>query len=182
MLSTRIKEDTKKAHQELEKKVVLKMKAIRSTANYANFLNSFYIYFNALEAIIAPYITAQILPDYSERRDSKYLKRDIEELGFEVKLPSKISLPEINSLAEALGAMYVMEGSIMGGPIIVDILKKNGITKGFSFFSGYGAGTGEMWTKFISALNTHASTAIDQQNAISAANHTFSEFQHVFKD
>lgn len=180
LLSTKIKEDTKKAHQELEKKVVLQMKAIRSSSDYANFLNSFYVYFNAIEQLIAPYITAEVLPDLAERRDSKYLKLDIQELGYEIQNSPEISLPEINSLCEALGAMYVMEGSIMGGPIIVDILKKNGIPKGFSFFSGYGANTGKMWANFIAVLNTQVNTAIDQQNAIRAANQTFSKFQHVF--
>jgi len=182
LLSTHIKEETKKAHQELEKKVVLKMKAIRSDADYADFLSSFYVYFNAVEQIIAPYITAEILPDHSERRNSEYLKSDIQELGAKVAQPSEISLPKVNSLAEALGAMYVMEGSIMGGPIIVDILKKYGITKGFSFFSGYGPDTGKMWANFISVLNTKAGSEADQQKAIQAANQTFSNFQKVFRN
>ncbi len=82
MLSTNIKEATKAAHQNLEKKVVLKLKSIRSDEDYADFLKHFYAYFNHVEKAIKPYITTGLLPDYAERRNSSYLKRDIEALGF----------------------------------------------------------------------------------------------------
>jgi len=181
-LSSRLKEETKKAHQELEKKVILKMKAIRSDADYADFLNSFYNYFHAIEQVITPYVTKDVLPDHADRRNSKYLKLDIEALASQVKLLPEITVPKIETLAQAMGAMYVLEGSIMCGPIIVNILKKYGITKGFSFFSGYGENTGKMWKNFISVLNTHVVSPIDQQVAIEAANQTFNNFQQVFKD
>ncbi len=180
-LNTRIKEETKKAHQELEKKVVLRLKAIRSETDYADFLNRFYTYFNAIEQLIAPYLSPAILPDLNQRRNSSYLRSDIEELGEEVTQLAELSLPEINTTAGALGAMYVIEGSIMGGPIIVEMLKKYGMNKGFSFFSGYGQATGEMWASFIATLNANADTDSRQAEAIEAANQTFSRFQYVFE-
>lgn len=180
LLSARIKEATKKPHQELEKKVILKLKGIRSEADYADFLSSFYNYFNTVEKAISPYISNEVLSDNAERRNSNYLKSDIEELGFQVKPVIGLPEPEITSLPAALGAMYVMEGSIMGGPIIVEMLKKHGITKGFSFFSGYGAETGKMWSAFVAVLNAEASDEQAQQIAINAANETFDKFQIYF--
>jgi heme oxygenase len=180
MLSTSIKEATKEAHLNLEKKVVQKMKAIRSDADYADFLKHFYAYFNQVEQAIAPYITTELLPDHAERRNSSYLKQDIEELGSNVNdLPTATS-PEINNTIQALGALYVMEGSIMGGPIIVKMLEKFGITKGVSFFSGYGEATGQMWGKFVAVLNAQANKEAEEQQAITAANDTFSNFGEVF--
>jgi heme oxygenase len=180
MLSTRIKEATKTAHQELEKKVVLKLKAIRSNADYADVLKCFYTYFNAVEKAIAPYLTSELIPDLAERRNSSYLKQDIEELGADVHSLPEVRVPEINNAVEALGAMYVMEGSIMGGPIIVQMLAKYGITKGISFFSGYGEATGAMWGKFVAVMNVAAKTAEDEARAIEAANETFLRFGEVF--
>lgn len=180
MLSTNIKEATKAAHQDLEKKVVLKLKAIRSNADYADVLKHFYAYFNAVEKAISPYITAELLPDLAERRNSAYLRRDIEELGADVDSLPEVRVPEINNTVEALGAMYVMEGSIMGGPIIVQMLAKYGVTKGVSFFSGYGESTGVMWGKFVSVMNAAAETEKDETAAIAAANETFSRFGEVF--
>lgn len=180
MLSNSIKEATKEAHLTLEKKVVQKMKAIRSDADYADFLKHFYAYFNRVEQVIAPYITADLLPDHAERRNSSYLKQDIEALGADVKALPAVTVPEITNTVQALGALYVMEGSIMGGPIIVKMLEKFGITKGVSFFSGYGEATGQMWGKFIAILNAEANSRIDEEQAIATANSTFSHFGEVF--
>lgn len=180
MLSTNIKEATKAAHQDLEKKVVLKLKAVRSNADYADVLKHFYAYFNEVEQAIAPYITTALLPDHAERRNSSYLKKDIEELGSDTKELPEASSPEISNALQALGAMYVMEGSIMGGPIIVQMLAKYGVDKGVSFFSGYGEATGQMWGKFVAVMNAEAQNEADEAIAIAAANETFARFGDVF--
>lgn len=180
MLSTTLKETTKEAHQQLEKKVVLKMKAIRSDKDYADFLKYFYAYFNKVEQAIAPYLNTDLLPDYNDRRTSAYLKSDIEELGFNVNNLPEAEAPEINNVLQALGALYVMEGSIMGGSIIVKMLEKGGITKGTSFFSGYGVATGQKWAAFTAVLNEQAKTEEDEKIAVDAANETFSRFGNVF--
>jgi len=180
MLSTNIKEATKAAHQDLEKKVILKLKAIRSNADYADVLKHFYAYFNAVEQAIAPYITNELLPDHAERRNSEYLKRDIEELSATVDELPEVHAPKIENTLQALGAMYVMEGSIMGGPIIVQMLAKYGVTKGVSFFSGYGEATGMMWGKFVAVMNAQAGNEAEETLAIDAANETFSQFSEVF--
>jgi len=180
MLSTKIKEATKTAHQGLEKKVVLKMKAIRSNADYADLLKHFYAYFNAVEKAITPYITTDLLPDHAERRNSEYLKKDIEELGSDVNDLPAVTLPEISNTLQALGAMYVMEGSIMGGPIIVQMLGKYGVNTGISFFSGYGEATGMMWGKFVGVMNAEAKSEEEEDIAVLAANETFERFSEVF--
>jgi heme oxygenase len=75
-----------------------------------------------------------------------------------------------------------MEGSIMGGSIIVQMLAKGGITNGVSFFSGYGPATGQMWGVFIAAFNSLAKNEDDEQTAIDTANATFSNFGEVFNE
>ena len=180
MLSTNIKEQTKAAHLELEKTVIQQLKAIRSDADYAAFLKKFYTYFSQVEQVIAPYITSELLPDYAERRNSSYLKNDIEKLGANVDDVAKVQVPKINNSLEALGALYVMEGSIMGGRIIVQMLEKGGITNGISFFSGYGASTGDKWGVFTGVMDAEAKTEGDEQLAIDAANQTFAYFGKVF--
>jgi heme oxygenase len=181
MLSTNIKEATKPAHQQLEKTVILRLKAIRSQADYAALLKYFYAYFSALERNFAPFMTAAVLPDYQERRHAAYLKKDIEALGFSVDELPDATAPVITNVLQALGAMYVMEGSIMGGSIIVQMLAKGGIVDGVSFFSGYGERTGEMWGKFVGAMNGQAQTADEEAMAIETANETFQRFGDVFE-
>ncbi|RZK76910.1 MAG: heme oxygenase [Pedobacter sp.] len=180
MLSINIKEQTKAGHLELEKTVVKELKAIRSDADYAAFLKKFYTYFSQVEQVISPYITEQLLPDYADRRNSSYLKNDIEALGGTVNDIPKVAVPDVENTLQALGALYVMEGSIMGGRIIVQMLEKGGITKGVSFFSGYGAATGERWSLFTDVMNAQAKNDFDEKLAIDAANQTFSDFGKVF--
>ncbi|WEA01520.1 biliverdin-producing heme oxygenase [Mucilaginibacter sp. SJ] len=182
MLSTTIKEATKEAHQQLEKKVVQKLKAIRSNQDYADLLRYFYAYFSHLEKVIAPFITIDILPDYAQRRNSSFLKSDIEALGGDINNLPETSVPEINNVIQALGALYVMEGSIMGGSIIVQMLAKGGITEGVSFFSGYGPATGQMWGTFISVLNAIAANDEEEAIAVHTANDTFNHFAAVFAE
>lgn len=180
MLHQEIKAATKVAHQQLEKVVVLRLKDIRTEADYAEFLKHFYAYFHAVEQAVSPFIKADVLPDHTDRRNSVYLKQDIEALNGSIgELPVAVA-PVIRTTAEAFGALYVLEGSIMGGPYIVQMLQKYGMDKGFSFFSGYGEATAAMWGAFTTALNAVATTDEQREAAIAKAGETFSRFGDVF--
>ena len=180
MISSIIKEATMPAHQKLEKEVILKLKAIRSDEDYITLLKNFNDYFSALENAITPYITPEVLSDLPQRRNSAYIKQDIIELGGDATAATGIEVPEIKNALDAMAALYVMEGSIMGGKIIVQMLAKGGITKGVSFFSGYGEETGSMWGKFVQALDQTGKNAADENRAVEVANETFNCFAKVF--
>lgn len=180
MLSTKIKAATEQAHQSLEGKVVRRLKSIRGNKDYADLLKYFYAYFKGLEAAVAPYITPEVLADYGERRHADHLKTDIINLGADDQDLPVVQIPEISNPVEAMGALYVMEGSVMGGPYIVQMLSKGGVTEGVSFFAGYGAETGRMWAGFVDALNKIAPTGNEERQAIEKANETFSNFALMF--
>lgn len=184
MFNEQLRSITKEAHQELEKLVILKIKNIRSDADYAALLRNFYTYFGALEASITPFITDEVLPDFTERRKSANLKQDLEDLGTTVSDADteSVALPGISNALEAMGALYVMEGSTMGGGIIVKMLReKCNINRGLSFFSGYGDQTQAMWQKFTTALNQQVSSTGDDMTVINAANETFKKFSILFQ-
>ncbi|MFT4204696.1 MAG: biliverdin-producing heme oxygenase [Chitinophagaceae bacterium] len=180
MVSTAIKDVTREAHQQLEKQVVLRIKTIASDSDYAAFLKYFYAYFSAVEQKAVPFV-AEVLNDYKERRNASYLKADIEALGSSVEALPEAQAPEINSVAEAFGALYVLEGSIMGGPYIIQMLQKHGIDKGFSFFSGYGAASGRMWKAFQDVLDEVGADEQSANAAMQKASETFEKFGHVFE-
>jgi heme oxygenase len=180
MISTIIKEATLAAHQQLEKKVILKLKAIRSDADYAALLTHFYNYFSGLEKVIAPYITTDVLPDYGKRRNTARLEADIRELGAHMAELPAIAFPAVNDALEAMAVLYVMEGSVLGGRIIVEMLAKSSIIRGISFFSGYGAATGLMWKTFLAALDDRGSNEADVDRAVQKANETFLRFSEAF--
>jgi len=181
MLRETLKEKTFAAHQKTEGTVIRKIKKVNSEADYIELLKCFYSYFNAVEKEIAPYITSEVLPDLAERRDSRYVVADIEELGGSMDNLPPVTAPEINDTLEALSAMYVLEGSLMGGPYIVKMLEKRGIERGFSFFKGYGENSHKMLGSFMQVLNEQGAIHDNTDRAVEVANQTFQNFGEVFQ-
>ena len=180
MISITIKKATKKAHLDLEKKVIRKLKAISNEQDYADFLSYFYAYFSHLEKAMGPFIDESLIPHYNDRRNSSYLKRDLETIGYGDSSLPDTAVPEIHNHLEALGALYVMEGSIMGGQIIVKILEKQGITRGVSFFSGYGSDNSKRWKAFTDAMDENVTSEAQKNTVLRVAEETFSCFGKVF--
>jgi heme oxygenase len=74
-------------------------------------------------------------------------------------------MPVLQNAASALGSLYVMEGSTLGGRII----EKNLLLRlrllpetGGSYFAGYGKRTGQMWRDFLNRLATAPLTDVAQ--------------------
>ncbi|HZW78671.1 MAG TPA: biliverdin-producing heme oxygenase [Flavobacteriaceae bacterium] len=180
MIREILKEKTFAAHQNTEGIVVRKVKEIESEADYIELLRCFYSFFNSVENKMASFITKDILPDIKERRNSSYILKDIQELGGNINNLPEAVVPEITNTLEALSALYVLEGSIMGGPYIVKMLEKRGITRAFSFFQGYGEDSGRMFAIFAEVLNQYGSDKNNHERAVEVANETFINFGKVF--
>jgi heme oxygenase len=179
MIQEELRKQTTAAHQQLEKLVISRLKTIRSNEDYANLLKIFYAYFNRLEEAIRPYISAEVLPDYADRRHAVSLADDVICLGAAPTELPEVTVPSIDNTVKALGALYVMEGSVMGGSIIIQMLARHGVTEGVSFFGGYGSETGAKWASFASVLDRYIHKDSGQE-AIETANQTFSNFANVF--
>lgn len=180
MLRDILKEQTHSAHQKTEGIIIRKIKGIRSQADYIEVLKGFYAYFYSLEEVMKKHITQEVLPDLKDRRNSSYIQKDIEALGGNLENLPKAVTPEISNTIDALSAMYVLEGSIMGGPYIVKMLEKQGIDNGFSFFQGYGSESGKMFSKFAVILNAHGEDPSTHARAVKVADQTFKNFGEVF--
>lgn len=182
MFSDKIKEATLTQHQQVEKSLVGKMKAIRSKDDYVNLLKIFYGYFGGLEQQIKAYINQIHLQDHNERRKTDALVNDIKSLGGEIPvIATSNNLPDIANHLQAFGALYVIEGSTLGGSIISGMMQKH-LTfdgqKGLTFFNGYGEQTQQMWANFKSALNEAVKSEDDEKIVLQAANDTFARFNN----
>lgn len=181
MFTDEIKEATLQNHQQTERVLVDKLKNMRSVQHYIDLLNLFYGYFGGLEKCIERYVNASNLADYNSRRKTLALAADIRALGGTVPpLATDDKLPEIDNYLKAFGALYVIEGSTLGGSIISKMVKQHlGIQDGagLSFFNSYGGQTGQMWANFKKILNEVATTKKDEQIITAAANHTFAGFK-----
>lgn len=90
--------------------------------------------------------------------------------------------PQLSTLAQAFGAMYVVQGSMLGGAVIHRALQKNPSLKPcqpFRFYSSFGSETGPQWKQFCIALAEHVTTADDAQEATTKALETFEFFKAI---
>lgn len=179
MIHEVLRKQTEAAHQQVEKLVIAKLKNIHSNEDYVNLLKIFFAYFIRLEVAVRPFISSEVLPDYAERRHAASLADDIISLGYMPNGLPDVIVPSIDNTVKALGALYVMEGSVMGGRIIIQMLEKRGITEGISFFTGYGSETETRWSSFVAVLDRYIKQEYEQE-AIEAANQTFSNLAGVF--
>lgn len=169
-----VKEATQLLHTEVENLLMPKLTSISSTADYAAVLRVFYGYFFPLEQRLQQYLTPEKLPDMASRRKAGAILHDLNAIGYtDESLPVCRQLPRITSVAEAFGALYVMEGSTLGGKMIARMLRKNEALaiadEALTFFSGYGDETGSRWKSFLAALNGQE----NREEMVAAANETF---------
>ena len=88
------------------------------------------------------------------------LQQDLHHLGVLTgTLPVCSELPPLETRAEVLGCLYVLEGATLGGRLITQHVRTTfGITPaaGGSFFEGYGDATGSMWQAMRNLLISSA--------------------------
>jgi len=180
MLSKMLKEETKDLHVALEKAMVPMIKDIQAKEDYVKVLELFYSYFGGLEKKVDT-VSDLNLPDHHLRRKKEAIAEDILSLdGTLPELTPDQHLPEINNKLHALGALYVMEGSTLGGLYISKMIAKQLNLEGgksLSFFDGYGEQTENMWNAFKSSLDEEVVQSEEQATVIQAANDTFTKFK-----
>ena len=178
-LSSRIKEATKESHQALEGVVIPKLKAISSEADYALILQKFYGFHQPVESLLDQYLDESEIPDYSKRRRSHLILRDLDSMNRPHPHFNAAKIPEINSLASAFGVYYVFEGSTQGGVIIAQMLTKAGIpTEAINFFNAYKELAGPMWNSFKERLDEFSDDENFSNEAVASAKETFELFRN----
>jgi heme oxygenase len=123
--------------------------------------------------------------DIQDRSRAHLLLNDLIALGLSASqiasLPRTASLPHIDNLERALGCLYVLEGSTLGGQMIGrELARRFGIdaSSGASFFLSHGSRVGEMWKEFCAVVRNHVQQPDCQLLAVEAAKQTFSSLEH----
>jgi heme oxygenase len=133
-------------------------------------------------AVFEPIILARPpLPDLGSRRKLHLLERDLCRLGLSASAITALpridasSLPEIG--AGMVGAMYVLEGSTLGGQVIAKhvriALAHTVVDDAYAYYEAYGrTRTGPMWKAFLDRLSTEVPRA-SHADVIAGASRTF---------
>lgn len=108
------------------------------------------------------------------RRKTPLLRRDLIALGATAwaEYPPQALAELVVDEPSAWGTLYVLEGSTLGGRIILRSIERSlGLTTdtGAAFFSGYGERTGHNWGIFVDALTAAHRRAPHWEDAIVAS-------------
>ena len=151
-----LKENTHAAHEAVEAKAYSTniMDGSLNKNQYTELIIANFIFNSGVETT-AYYILRQNgfegVFNLTDRIKTPALIEDLKLAGIDpVAIDTK--LPEITTVEEAIGFLYVAEGSTLGGAVIARALAKNENLKGiegFNFYGCYGELTGERWKNFI---------------------------------
>lgn len=143
---------------------------------YALYLSLMHDVVLNLEETIYP-ILSGVISDLSERKKAHLILNDLKNIGIEkkqtfspLKQSSEISVPF------AMGMMYVVEGSTLGGRFILKNIQENlafNEEKGASFFAGYGNKTGSFWKSYLNTLTDFESGNNSEEEIIAGADYAF---------
>jgi heme oxygenase (biliverdin-IX-beta and delta-forming) len=178
MIMAKLKEATRIQHEGVENSVDI-MSQMFSIEDYKSLLVRFYRFYNAVEPKIESFGMKSVGYDFEVRRKRTLLEKDLLEfdlLQIAPNLPSFDGLLEINSIEQAFGCLYVIEGSTLGGQIINRHLKQQlqlTTESGGAFFNGYGEKTGMMWKEFCGILTDYDEKFGKSDEIIQAAKATF---------
>ena len=106
-----------------------------------------------------------------QRYRAPLILEDLVRLGHAAAPPLYPGLPPLGTRAQLLGAMYVLEGSTLGGQVIARQLDKAGIVP-HAFFTGRAERTGPLWKGFCQHL-TEAAETEEPAAIVASAVHTF---------
>lgn len=183
-----LKTQTAEQHAALETHMDI-VRHFETKGSYLKLLERFFTLYGPLEQRLEKAADwSQTGWDFEARLKTPWLREDLQALGLSeqdiVALPRCTDLPEVADLAEAVGCLYVLEGSTLGGQVITRLLNQHlpiSPQTGGMFFAGYQNETVSKWRQFGGWAESWASKNPDQTSrAIDAARKTFDSFARWF--
>jgi heme oxygenase (biliverdin-IX-beta and delta-forming) len=179
----RLRAATRPAHNSVEAALAFLVQPLNLNT-YKSAIERFYGFWLGWEPQIAVLLHDEALSE--PRRRLHMLAADLAGLGMSVdaiKVLPRCPLTTLYDEMEALGSLYVMEGSTLGGRIIEqNLLRCFGESAPAigHYFNGYGAATGTMWRSFLARLAKESVTDADRMGA--GALKTFERLDSWFTD
>ena len=186
---TRLRFETRNEHEAVER--VLDLMGALTCDGYCQRLVQFYGFYSPLETALQARCAKQsdscslqvsqlskLLP---RLRKSLLLRQDLHHFGITTAdLAQCCALPPIQTPAEVLGCLYVLEGATLGGRLITQHVQATlGITPttGGSFFDGYAGQTARMWNAMRQTLLSGAVDAQAENAMVASAVATFASMR-----
>jgi heme oxygenase len=168
-----LRAETSSVHRRLDQTLGL-VDRLRGSETRAALVARYYAFHRETETAVAPFLSAIADLDFTARRRSPLIARDIHALGEHTPLDGATGL-DIVTRSEAFGALYVLEGSSLGGRLILrDLARRSSPMTGLGFLNPYGAFTSEFWLTFLAILERETASRTETiKETVSGALKTF---------
>ena len=177
-----LKRETAAAHQHLEAQLGLLDPGL-DVHRYLRVLEIFYGFYVPVEWDVARLAAADVPLGFPLRARARLIERDLLALGRSpaelAALPLCSDRPELVSVEDLAGCLYVLEGACLGGQVLGPLLHRRlGLAKasGAAFFAGDEEWTLPRWTVVVAWLDGLPRTGASTARIISAATATFEAF------
>lgn len=179
--SQRLNQITHAPHEQLDKAVKAHA-PFETLASYTRFLTAQYLFQEELKALYTDPQLIQIVPDLPERCRAEQAKADLIDLQTSIPAPVTGAVQD-PPVAEALGWLFVSEGSKLGAAFLI----KRAVALDLS--DSFGArhlgeptgGRADGWKRFIRTLDDLPMSAEQEQQIDKGALDAFQRFNHLLE-
>jgi heme oxygenase len=151
--SQRLNQITHAAHEQLDKAVKANA-PFETLASYTQFLSAQYLFQAELKALYTHPLLIELIPDLPDRCRAEQAKADLLDLQapFPGPVPGAVDAP---SLAEALGWLFVSEGSKLGAAFLIKRAMALNLSDAFGarHLGEPSGGRAEGWKRFIRIID-----------------------------
>jgi heme oxygenase (biliverdin-IX-beta and delta-forming) len=173
----RLKAATHSTHERLDQRI-MRADPFADRQRYGCFLVMQYRFHRDLDALFSNPELDALLPDLAGRNRLGLIAQDLTDLGLELPQttePPVFSAGQPVDMAEALGWLYVIEGSNLGAAFLLKYAAKLGLdeTFGARHLAGSPTGRGLHWRTFTAALDGISLSPEAEERTIAGAESAF---------
>jgi heme oxygenase (biliverdin-IX-beta and delta-forming) len=178
-LHTLLRTRTRASHDGVEE-IIRAAGFFSSLQRYRSYLAAMLGFHREAEGRLELLNAHEIVVDFPSRRRATSARADLIALGAEadaVTVPAPpAAAPAIDEpAAEVLGLLYVLEGSTLGGALLVQSIAHLGVSgnHGGTYLTSYGPARGRMWRSFLKTLQEWEQRGLSREHTVLAADAAF---------
>ena len=184
--SKRLKDATHAVHDGLDRKIMA-FDPFSSRTRYGQFLKVQHGFHRDIDALYRDTALGALVADLPDRRRLGLIENDLADLEIAAPLygePAIFRDDGVAEVPEALGWLYVAEGSNLGAAILLKQAARLDFSTAFGarHLAGSPQGRARHWRSFVAALDSVALSDADEARVIAGATDAFGRVSNLVQD
>lgn len=174
----RLKARTDQAHRRVDERI-LGLGIFDSRAAFARFVRVQHRLHADVQGLYACPVLLRQLPSLAGRQRLSLIERDLADLDVPVPGPSAAT-PDLGTLAHRLGWLYVVEGSALGGAVLLKMAARLGLHEDFGarHLAPAAQGIAATWRRFAAELDAIVLEPPQETAVLQGAEDAFARVVH----